>query len=73
MVAIAQYDPELDKWVPKVVDGVEVTSNVVNDILQGGPATYSLDVMSFVYSLSEDEQKMLCATFPDEIMEESNG
>lgn len=72
MLALAQYDAQADNWGPKIIDGTEITAKVVNAVMSG-VASYSMDVMAFVYDLSEDERKVLCATFPDETMEESNG
>lgn len=65
MTNIARYDPQTDQWVPKVIDGVEITASVV-DMIAAGASSYSIEVASFVYDLSENERKVLCATFPDE-------
>lgn len=64
MSAIARYDAQADNWVPKIIDGVEITAAVVNAVMAGG-ASYSMDVMTFVYDLSESARKVLCAQFPD--------
>lgn len=65
MAAVAKYDAQADNWVPKIIDGTEITAEVVNAVMAGG-ASYSMDVMTFVYDLSESERKVLCAQFPDE-------
>lgn len=72
MSRIARYDAQTDQWLPKVVDGVEVTANVV-DMVATGVGSYSTEVAAFIYDLSESERKVLCVTFPDETMEELNG
>lgn len=69
---IAQYDPQTDRWVPKVIDGVEITASVI-DMVAAGTSSYSIEVATFIYDLSESERKVLRALFPDEIMKESNG
>lgn len=64
MSAIARYDAQADNWVPKIIDGVEITASVVNAVM-AGDSPYSMDVMTFVYDLSESARKVLCAQFPD--------
>lgn len=70
MSAVANYDARTDTWVPKVVEGVEITAKVVREIMSaqstaGAVAPYPMDAMAFVFDLSESERNTLCATFPD--------
>lgn len=64
MADVAVYDAEADMWVPKTIDGVEITAAVVSAVL-AGESSYPVSVMTFVYDLSEDRRKVLCAAFPD--------
>lgn len=67
MTNVAQYDAQKDIWVPKVIDDVAITEGVVNAVIAGDPS-YSMDVMAFIYDLSEDERKVLCDLFPAELV-----
>lgn len=69
MSTVAVYNGQTDQWEPKTIDGVAITAEVVRAVL-AGEASYPMDVMTFVYDLSESERKVLCATFPDETTEE---
>lgn len=69
MSAVARYDAATDQWMPKVVDGVEITASVV-DMVATGVGTYSTEVAAFIYDMSESERKVLCDLFPDETTEE---
>lgn len=64
----ANYDPDLDEWVPKKVDGRDMTGSLVDVVLHLGPAAdqmYPEDVINFCQSLSPDAVKALKARFPN--------
>lgn len=73
MSSIARYDVESDTWQPKEFGGMKITSAVVQAIMSPDEETdgFPPEVVMFVYDLSEDARKLLCATFPDENQEES--
>lgn len=63
----ANYDPDLDEWVPKKVDGRDMTGSLVDVVLHMGPAAeqmYPEDVITFCRSLSPDAVAALKARFP---------
>lgn len=64
MGRVADYDPDTDKWVPKVIESVAVTGEVVKGVLDDG-GVFPSEVIAFVYELSDDDRAVLCELFPE--------
>lgn len=65
LARVANYDPDTDNWVPKVIDGTEITASVI-EMLAANAAAFPMTVAAFIYDLSENERKVLCDMFPSE-------
>lgn len=66
----ADYDPDTDEWVPKVVDNMQMTGSLVDIIRKVGTAEaaqlgYSQAVIDFVAGLSPSAVVALMARFPE--------
>lgn len=66
----ADYDPDTDEWVPKVVDNMRMTGSLVDIIRKVGAAEaaqlgYSPAVISFITGLTPAAVTALMARFPE--------
>lgn len=66
----ADYDPDTDEWVPKVVDNMRMTGSLVDIIRKVGAAEaaqlgYSQAVIDFIIGLSPSVVVALMARFPE--------
>lgn len=66
----ADYDPDIDEWVPKVVDSMRMTGSLVNVIRKVGTVEaaqlgYSQAVIDFIAGLSPSAVVALMARFPE--------
>lgn len=66
----ADYDPDTDEWVPKVVDNMRMTGSLVDIIRKVGTAEaaqlgYSQAVIDFIAGLSPSAVVALMARFPE--------